>query len=70
MHYCKGVYLTLSFFSQQNRIRVDRFHLIILKVFYFSTRATFIGRRIHDPCFPLAYAAARLALVDEVTNVL
>jgi len=32
--------------------------------------ATFVGRLICNPFFPLAYAVLQTTLVDEVTNVL
>jgi len=39
-------------------------------MFFFGTRATFIGRLIHDLIFPLADIFVKNILVDRVTNVL
>ena len=72
MHYCKGVYLNLSFFSQiEQGIYVDLFHSLILgenaldsiPVTTFMVGAFMIR-------FPLADVALQTTTVDELTNVL
>lgn len=54
-NYSEGDYLTLSFFSQKNRISRSTVSLIILgeNVFFSDTRTTFVGRRIYTVTTPL-----------------